>query len=98
MQIFKNDDAGYISWRDRHPDGVICNIPYTEGDHSWKAICSHKPSCPSLAVNKNGEQPWTTNSYFKVCTDNFQFAEGWIRDNAKLPNGWQLRRCKRCAP
>jgi hypothetical protein len=27
VQVFQDDDAGYLRWLTEHPDGVVLNIP-----------------------------------------------------------------------
>ncbi len=98
IRPFKHDDKGYISWRDCHPNGFICNIPYSRGEQSWKPICIHKASCHVLASNKNDEQPWTTKGYFKICAEEMQTIQDWIRTNVEVPTGLQLKKCSKCAP
>lgn len=102
IQVFKKNDEGYIQWREIHSDGFICNIPYPNARNERKyylpQICVHKPPCRHLSTNRNGEQPWTTNDFFKICADDLRLIEDWIIRHAELPQGWQLRRCGTCAP
>lgn len=93
---FENNDAEYISWRDSHPDGYVCNVLYSEGEHSWKSICVHKASCQSVKKNSyHGDSVWTTNKYFKICAEDLQSIENRLRSEGKLPKEQQLRRCIR---
>jgi hypothetical protein len=99
---FKNDDEGFRKWRDTHPNGFICNIPYPnaqdEREYNLGNICLHTAMCTHMARNRSGDGVWTTNKYFKICADDFQIIDGWISAHAELPTGWQLRRCSKCKP
>lgn len=100
--VFKNDDTGFYAWRDSRPNGYICNIPYPkksdEREYYIKHICLHNAGCSCVSANKNGEQAWTTKQYFKICSDDISSVDAWIRSHANLPDHWELRRCRICAP
>jgi hypothetical protein len=102
IQVFKKDDAGYIKWRDDHHNDYICNIPYpnarNEQEYYLAHICLHKASCHQVGPDKNGEKPWTTNDFFKICADDLQLIDGWIRAHAELPAPWKLKLCSKCKP
>lgn len=102
IQIFKNDDAGFIDWRDSHPDGYICNVPFPQlgkqGRYYLKHVCVHTATCSSVAANKNGEQPWTTNNYFKICANDVSLIQDWFARNADVPDAWEIKRCAKCSP
>lgn len=102
MQIFKNEEHGYITWRDQNPEGFVCNTRYPNlrdsREYRLQSIVIHKANCSGIGRNKNGEQPWTNGKYFKLCARDVNELERWIRKNVDSPENWQPRRCSRCKP
>lgn len=99
LQEFKKDDDGYRNWRDGHANGYIGNIPYSKGKRSWASINTHKASCVCVKRNSfHGESVWTTNKYYKICAEDLQIIDEYIRNNTELPTNEKLRRCGACSP
>jgi hypothetical protein len=98
--IFKNDDAGFISWRDSHCDGFVLNLPTANAqngrDFYLQHAKLHSAACPFIRGDRNGEKPWTSAGYFKVCADDARDIEGWLLANATTPLGWRIPRCRSC--
>ena len=96
---FKKDDEGFMAWRNANPDGFILNLPYAAArDHReyyLDAVKLHLATCPCLQPDKNGEKPWSTNEYFKVCAMNSDDIIMWFDRHADKPSDWELPRCKR---
>ncbi len=94
----KGDDEKFKNWRDSNPEGFIANLPDpNERDHRefyLPHVKLHSARCHTLQRNKNGEHPWTTNGYFKLCSSDIQEFERWFQANADLPPGWEVPRCK----
>lgn len=102
MQIFKNNDAGFIGWRENHPEGYICNVPNprarNEREFYLRSICIHRTPCSVVGKNKNGEQPWTTGQYFKLCANDVEAIEDWVDKHVDAPANWKPKRCSKCSP
>jgi len=62
--IFRNDEAGYLEWCQKHPDGFVVN---TRQVRDANYLVLHKASC--LRIN-NDRQPggFTERSYSKICS------------------------------
>jgi hypothetical protein len=99
VKVFKKDDEGFKKWRDDNPDGSILNAPYpAAGDlrkYNLRHLKLHSATCPVLQPDKNGEKPWTTSGYFKVCANQADDITMWVDRNVDKSSGWELPRCKR---
>jgi hypothetical protein len=63
MRHFVDDDAGYLDWLGRHPDGFVIN---TVRDPSSSYLMLHRSSC--WTISRLQPQATTfTGEYTKIC-------------------------------
>jgi len=98
--IFRNDDAGFIAWRDEHSDGFVLNMPNPgirdARSYQLRHAKLHNSACPYIRGDRNGEKPWTSEGYFKVCASASEDIERWVAANVDAPEGWRVPRCRSC--
>jgi hypothetical protein len=68
---FRDDDSGFSSWLDAHPDGYFINAERNPGPKYLVLHCSH--------FTRNSELQWTKD-YVKICGDSRQGLEQWAAD------------------
>lgn len=87
MELFRNDDAGYRSWIERHADGYIVNLNTLGKNRSM----IHTSRCGHLY------EPETTRThtiaYGKACSQDWQELIAWAK-----ANGHTLAECSSCEP
>ena len=102
LEIFEKNDKGFIEWRDANPNGFIANAPNSNlqdaRKFNWTLIKLHDANCSALRANKNGEQRWTSNGYFKICSNDIDKVDEWFEVNASSPPNWKVPRCQKCCP
>jgi hypothetical protein len=85
--VFRDDDAGYLSWLAAHPDGFVLNIARALSAADARL---HHASCRTLPRAAAGA---LTHSYVKVCSTSRPDLDMWITRNARGP----VRTCGTCA-
>ncbi len=85
--MFRDDDAGYLSWLAAHPDGFVLNIARALSVADARL---HHASCRTLHRAAAGA---LTHSYVKVCSTSRPELDMWITRNARGP----VRTCGTCA-
>lgn len=99
-RVFKNDDMGFIAWRDGHNAGLVLNLSNANaGDErafQLRHAKLHNAGCPYLRGDRNGEKLWTSAGYFKVCAETSADIERWLIQNVDTPDGWRIPRCRSC--
>ncbi len=88
--VFRDDDAGYLTWLAAHPNGYVINIARS---HSATASRLHHADCRTI----NGQNPhqgaWT-GPYVKVCAEQLADLEEWATNNVREP----IPPCGTCNP
>ena len=101
VKYFKNDNDGFIAWRDSNPNGYVGNSGdpnlRNEREYFLGHIMLHRASCSFIKGKKNHEKPWTPTGYFKLCSQSDIEIEDWFLKQAITPENWSIRRCKKCA-
>ena len=87
MQIFNDDEAGYLKWVTDNPDGFVINAPKRPG--SFPNML-HKANCKSITTEK--QTNYTTTDFMKICSTDRQELINWVRDSGNL------QECKHCKP
>ena len=64
MQHYVHDDAGYLAWVSRHPDGFVINT-YTRPSRAYLKL--HKAACPKISRLQRGALTFTDGEYSKIC-------------------------------
>jgi hypothetical protein len=90
MDVFSDDDAGYLDWLAAHPDGHVLN---TLSRYNPTVAKVHHAICRAI----NGHNPrggkWT-HPYIKVCADDVEELDQWPNVQTKQP----ISRCLICYP
>jgi len=86
LVLFRDDDNGFSSWLDDHPDGYFIN---TQRIPSSTYLVLHRSSCPHFS--RNPEVHWTKD-YVKVCSAEHRYLEEWA-DSAL---GGEVTLCRTC--
>ncbi|MEQ1755159.1 MAG: hypothetical protein ABL973_13620 [Micropepsaceae bacterium] len=99
FEKFEDDDEGFKKWRKANPNGFILNLPrppeHNKRQFYLGAVKLHSAQCPNLQPDKNGEKPWTSTGYIKICATNANELVKWFDAHADKPASWQPPRCKR---
>ena len=92
VRVFRNDDKGFIAWRDRHPDGVVLSADPSFTDAS--AMRVHVARCGTLRGRADGTS--LTGSALKACAPTGVVLAEWI----KREHGVDVRGrgCRICRP
>lgn len=71
VEIFKDDDAGYLAWLAAHPTGFVLNV---ERRPRPGYLILHRATCRTISGRPTRGGPWT-GPYIKVCSpDQLQIA------------------------
>jgi hypothetical protein len=88
VEIFDNDEAGYLSWVQAHPDGFVANVDRAGHVSSYPMVHAtrHRAICSPKIGN------FTTGDYFKFCSTDLAALEACSRTRFGRP----LTRCAVC--
>jgi hypothetical protein len=75
VQSFVDDDAGYLTWLDEHPDAFVINTYRTP---SPAYIRLHQARCRTINGSPARGSRWT-NDYRKICGTRAEL-ETWARN------------------
>jgi len=90
MELFVDDDAGYVSWLARHPRGYVLNLfPHVS---SWHLVL-HRASCRTVNRDLGAGRRWT-DQFGKACSDDPVEVAGW----ARREEGKSIHPCGACRP
>jgi hypothetical protein len=89
VQVFRDDDAGYLAWIHQHPDGFVVNA---ERHPSPSYLMLHRAQCAHIA--RASQQGRWTVAYVKICASAVAELERW----ASTVVGGRLQPCRWCAP
>ena len=70
---FRDDDAGYLTWLESHPDGYVLNIARS---HNTAQARVHHAGCRTISGQNPRGGPWT-GPYVKVCAEDLAGLEQW---------------------
>lgn len=89
MRKIINDDAEYLLWVEKHPDGwvVNCANPPSPG-----YLMLHRAEC--WTIKTPARTNWTTRAYIKVCSDDREKLQAWASDVIQ----GKLAACQLCKP
>ena len=87
MQRFADDDAGYLSWISRNPDGYVVNA---NRNPSPNYLMLHRATCRTITENPTRGGRWTAD-YIKLCGQRAEL-ERWAHDEI----GGSLQPCGHC--
>jgi hypothetical protein len=93
VEIFENDDAGYLEWIDRHSSGYVVNGPRPLGSGY---LMLHEATCVHISVPASNytDGSWTGHEFGKLCANRRADALAWLQSELdRVPE-----RCASCAP
>lgn len=88
VQIFRDDDDGYVAWLARHPTGFVLN---TGRSPRPNYLILHRATCRTINGRPPRGGPWTS-AYIKVCSDSELEIAAWAGREA----GAAPTRCGTC--
>ena len=88
--VFRDDDAGYLTWLATHPTGYVINIAR---GYSPTASRLHRAGCRTINGRNPHDGAWT-GPYVKVCAEQLADLEQWAADNVREP----ISPCGTCNP
>lgn len=86
ITFFRDNDSGFSSWLEAHPDSYFIN---TERKPGQKHPVLHRSNCPHFTRNPGLQ--WTKD-YVKICGDDRQGLEQWAADAV----GSEVTLCRTC--
>jgi hypothetical protein len=87
VELFIDDDAGYLGWLVGHPSGYVLNSNRRPTPSYLKL---HRSTCSHL--NRPTVRNWTKD-YRKMCSDNAAYLNQWARRLGTDPD-----LCPHCSP
>ncbi|MGH3109635.1 MAG: DUF6308 family protein [Gaiellaceae bacterium] len=88
LEIFRDDDAGYLAWLAAHQEGYVLNMARTP---RAEYLILHRATCRTINGQPSRGGPWT-GPYVKGCSDDELVIAAWC--GRKL--GAAPRRCGTC--
>jgi hypothetical protein len=89
MQLFQDDDEGYLAWAHQHPDGFVVNA---ERRPSPRYLILHRADC--TFITRASQQGRWTVAYIKMCAPEAAELKRW----ASTVVGGRLQPCRWCDP
>jgi hypothetical protein len=90
VEIFRDDDAGYLGWLSAHPAGFVLNVARSPQP---TYLILHRATCRTISGRPTRGGPWT-GPYIKVCSDDSLQIAAWTGQHvAAAPT-----RCRVCLP
>lgn len=90
MELFQDDDHGYVGWVTEHVHGYVINIQRSLNPADARV---HRAGCYTI----NGQPPrgrtWT-GPYIKICSTLLDSLDSWALERT----GSTIRRCGTCQP
>jgi hypothetical protein len=88
IEIFQDDDAGYLAWLEAHPAGFALNMARSPRPNY---LILHRATCRTISGRPTRDGPWT-GPYIKVCSDDQLQIAAWTGQHI----GAAPRRCGVC--
>lgn len=76
IEIFKDDDRGYLQWIHEHPNGYVLN---TDGLISPGYMILHRASCLTISGTPARGENWTV-AYQKICAQTDDELINWAEE------------------
>lgn len=90
MNLFINDESGYLAWIQQHPSGWVVNADSAKSIVAYPMV--HRASHRLLSSPTRSN--YTTDRYIKACSDDVAELEAWSIAEYGKPPTW----CGTCAP
>ncbi len=92
MREFIDDDNGFATWLETHPDGYVLN---TYRNPSANYLMLHRATCSHLRP-RDSRHLHTTRDYMKSCSVDVADLRRWA--NHRFSGHVELSRCEFCKP
>ena len=95
--VFRDDEAGYLSWSRKNPDGIVVN---TRKVLDPKYLVLHRSSCHTVLRHRNmAHNPggFTERAYQKICAQSVDELHGYLL-GATGGQKTFTKLCSRCNP
>jgi len=89
VEVFRDDEAGYLAWLTSHPTGFVLNAARSPRPDY---LILHRATCRTINGTPTRGGPWT-GPYIKVCADDDLAIAAWAGATVGAPP----RRCRLCA-
>lgn len=90
VELFSDDDRGYLNWASGHGQGYVINIQRSLNPADARM---HRADCYTI----NGQPPrgrtWT-GPYIKICSTSLDSLDSWALERTGSP----IQRCGTCQP
>jgi hypothetical protein len=90
VELFRDNDEGYLAWLAAHPTGFVLNLARTPRPNY---LILHRASCRTISGRPTRGGPWT-GPYIKVCADDDLQIAAWTGHRV----GATPTRCRVCLP
>jgi len=90
MEIFDNNDTGYLLWLNKNPKGFVLNA---NNPPNARYLVAHRASCFTINDTPSRGKDWTVK-YIKVCGDTLAELSEWTLDQF----GGKPYCCRHCSP
>jgi hypothetical protein len=91
VEVFEDDDPGFLGWRDSHPNGYVVNA-YRNPTPEYLML--HRTSCPHL--HRPAAAGRWTRDFVKVCATHTDDLAAWARRT--VADSARLKPCHWCKP
>ena len=91
VEVFKDDDPGFLGWRDSHPKGYVVNA-YRNPTADYLML--HRTICPHL--NRPVAEGRWTRGFLKACATHTDDLAAWARQT--VTESARLKPCHWCKP
>lgn len=81
VEVFRDDEAGYLSWLTAHPGGFVLN---TARSPRPNYLILHRATCRTITGRPTRGGPWT-GPYIKVCADDELQIAAWTGRTVGAP-------------
>jgi hypothetical protein len=88
VEIFRDDDEGYLTWLLEHPSGFVLNVARSPRP---TYLILHRATCRTISGRPTRGGPWT-RPYIKVCSDDQLHIAAWTGKSV----GAAPTRCRVC--
>jgi hypothetical protein len=90
VELFRDDDHGYITWLAANPQGHVLNIQRTLNPSDARV---HRADCGTITGAPSRGRTWT-KSYVKACAPSLLELDAWALAHASST----ITRCGKCHP
>jgi hypothetical protein len=90
VEVFRDDDDGYVAWLASHPTGFVVSIQRS-GNRSDARL--HHATCRTVSGINSRRGPWT-RAYVKACSADLASLDVWALERVGSP----ITRCRACQP